>query len=47
MNQKRESWEERVSLTAINGLIMHLAVLKGVRGPQGGEKGGRQHVTWG
>lgn len=45
MNQKRESWEE--SLTAINGLIMYLAVLKGVRGPQGGGKWGRQHVTWG
>lgn len=29
-----------MSLTAINGLIMYLAVLKGVRGPQGGEKGG-------
>lgn len=40
MNLKRESWEECVSLTAINGLIMYLAVLKGVRGAQGGEGGG-------
>lgn len=36
---EKRGWEECASLTASNRLITFLAVLKGVRGPQGRKKG--------